>query len=82
MHVYHASGPTTPEALKPLMVMYAPREDELTDCCALGYWSDLHQASSSVRASVEDYSLKTVEAFMIRKERLRWEGFAGVDALC
>ncbi len=63
MHVYHF-GAYEPGALKRLMGMYATREDEIDRLLRAGVMVDLHQAyKQSVRASVEEYSLKKVEAF-------------------
>src|SRR2546425_415758 len=63
MHVYHF-GAYEPGALKRLMGMYATREDEIDRLLRAGVMVDLHQAyKQGVRASVEEYSLKTVEAF-------------------
>jgi uncharacterized protein len=63
MHVYHF-GAYEPGALKRLMGMYATREDEIDRLLRAGALVDLHQAyKQGVRASVEEYSLKKVEAF-------------------
>lgn len=63
MHVYHF-GAYEPGALKRLMGMYATREDEIDRMLRAGVMVDLHQAfKQSTRASVEEYSLKKVEAF-------------------
>lgn len=63
MHVYHF-GAYEPGALKRLMGMYATREDEIDRLLRAGVMVDLHQAyKQGVRASVEEYSLKKVEAF-------------------
>jgi predicted RecB family nuclease len=63
MHVYHF-GSYEPGALKRLMGMYATREDEIDRMLRAGVLVDLHQAfKQSTRASVEEYSLKKVEAF-------------------
>src|SRR6266852_790613 len=63
MHVYHF-GAYEPGALKRLMGMYATREDEIDRMLRAGMLVDLHQAfKQGVRASVEEYSLKKVEAF-------------------
>jgi len=63
MHVYHF-GAYEPSALKRLMGMYATREDEIDRMLRAGVLVDLHQAfKQSVRASVEEYSLKKIEAF-------------------
>jgi len=63
MHVYHF-GAYEPGALKRLMGMYATREDEIDRLLRAGVMVDLHQTyKQGVRASVEEYSLKKVEAF-------------------
>jgi uncharacterized protein len=63
MHVYHF-GAYEPGALKRLMGMYATREDEIDKLLRAGALVDLHQAyKQGMRASVEEYSLKKVEAF-------------------
>jgi predicted RecB family nuclease len=63
MHVYHF-GAYEPGALKRLMGMYATREDEIDRLLRAGALVDLHQAyKQGMRASVEEYSLKKVEAF-------------------
>lgn len=63
MHVYHFGG-YEPGALKRLMGMYATREDEIDRMLRAGMLVDLHQAfKQSTRASVEEYSLKKIEAF-------------------
>jgi predicted RecB family nuclease len=63
MHMYHF-GAYEPGALKRLMGMYATREDEIDRLLRAGVMVDLHQAfKQGVRASVEEYSLKKIEAF-------------------
>src|SRR5712664_913450 len=63
MHVYHF-GAYEPGALKRLMGMYATREDEIDRLLRAGALVDLHQAfKQGLRASVEEYSLKKIEAF-------------------
>src|SRR5712664_3378020 len=63
MHVYHF-GAYEPGTLKRLMGMYATREDEIDRLLRAGALVDLHQAfKQGVRASVEEYSLKKIEAF-------------------
>jgi len=63
MHVYHF-GAYEPGALKRLMGMYATREDEIDRMLRAGVLVDMHQAfKQSTRASVEEYSLKKIEAF-------------------
>jgi predicted RecB family nuclease len=62
IHVYHF-GAYEPGALKRLMGMYATREDEIDRMLRAGVLVDLHQAfKQSTRASVEEYSLKKIEA--------------------
>src|ERR1700682_1132115 len=62
-HVHHF-GAYEPGALKRLMGMYATREDEIDRLLRAGVMVDLHQAyKQGIRASVEEYSLKRVEAF-------------------
>jgi uncharacterized protein len=63
MHAYHF-GTYESGALKRLMGMYATRENEIDRMLRAGVLVDLHQAyRQGVRASVEEYSLKKVEAF-------------------
>jgi len=63
MHVYHF-GAYEPSALKRLMGMYATREDEIDRMLRAGVLVDLHQVfKQSLLASVEEYSLKKLEAF-------------------
>jgi predicted RecB family nuclease len=63
MHVYHF-GAYEPGALKRLMGMYATREEEIDRMLRAGVLVDLHLAfKQSTRASVEEYSLKKIEAF-------------------
>lgn len=63
MHVYHF-GAYEPGALKRLMGMHATREDEIDRLLRAGRLIDLHQAfKQGLRASVEEYSLKKLEAF-------------------
>src|SRR6266571_557193 len=63
MHVYHFGG-YEPAALKRLMGMYVTREDEIDRILRAGVLVDLHQTfKQGVRASVEEYSLKKIEAF-------------------
>ena len=62
MHVYHF-GSYEPAALKRLMSMHATREDEVDRMLRAGMFVDLHQAfKQGTRASVEEYSLKKIEA--------------------
>jgi len=63
MHVYHF-GAYEPGTLKRLMGMYATREDEIDRLLRAGVLVDLHQVfKQGLRASVEEYSLKKLEAF-------------------
>lgn len=63
MHVYHF-GAYEPATLKRLMGMHATREHEVDRMLRAGVLVDLHQAfKQGVRASVEEYSLKKIEAF-------------------
>src|SRR5271156_3192362 len=62
MHVYHF-GAYEPSAVKRLMGMYATREDELDRILRAGVLVDLHQVfKQALRAGVEEYSLKKLEA--------------------
>jgi len=63
MHVYHFGG-YEPGTMKRLMGMHATREDQIDPMLRAGMLVDLHQAfKQGVRASVEEYSLKKIEAF-------------------
>jgi uncharacterized protein len=63
MHVYHF-GAYEPGTLKRLMGMHATREDQLDKLLRAETLVDLHQAfKQGFRASVEEYSLKKLEAF-------------------
>jgi uncharacterized protein len=63
MHVYHF-GAYEPGTLKRLMGLHATREGEIDRMLRAGVLVDLHQAfKQGVRASVEEYSLKKIEAF-------------------
>ncbi len=63
MHVYHF-GANEPGAFKRLMGQYATREDELDRMLRAGVFVDVHRVfKQGLRASVEDYSLKTLEKF-------------------
>lgn len=62
MHVYHF-GSYEPGALKRLMSMHATRENEVDRMLRAGLLVDLHLAfKQGNRASVEEYSLKKIEA--------------------
>lgn len=70
MHVYHFS-PKEPSAIKALMGRYATRESEIDRWLRGGLFIDLHSIlKQSVRASVEQYSLKDLEAFHRFKRKL------------
>lgn len=63
MHVYHFTGYES-GALKRLMGRYATREDEIDRMLRSYLLVDLHTVvKRAVRASVEQYSLKALEAF-------------------
>ena len=63
MHVYHF-GAYEPGAFKRLMGIYTTREDEIDRMLRAGLFVDLHTIfKQAVRASVEEYSLKKIEAF-------------------
>jgi predicted RecB family nuclease len=62
-HVYHY-GANEPSAFKRLMGQYATREEEMDRMLRGGKFVDLHRVvKQGVRASVEEYSLKKMEAF-------------------
>lgn len=72
MHIYHFSG-YEPGALKRLMGRHASREDEIDRLLRARVFVDLHaRLKRSIRASVEEYGLKTLEPFygFERKEPL------------
>ena len=63
MHIYHF-GSYEPSALKRLMGRHAIREEEIDRMLRAGLLVDLHAVyKQSVRASVEEYSLKAAEVF-------------------
>lgn len=63
MHVYHF-GAHEASAFKSLMGRHALREDEIDRMLRAGLFVDLHTIfKQAVRASVEQYSLKALEAF-------------------
>jgi uncharacterized protein len=63
MHIYHF-GAYEPATFKRLMGMHATRENEVDFLLRAEAFVDLHQAfKQGLRASVENYGLKTVEAF-------------------
>jgi uncharacterized protein len=63
IHVYHF-GAYEPGTLKRLMGIHATREYEIDRMLRAGVLVDLHQAfKQGAQASVEEYSLKKIEAF-------------------
>jgi uncharacterized protein len=63
MHIYHYA-PYEPAALKRLMGRYATREEEIDRMLRAGLFVDLYQiVRHGLRASVENYSIKQMEAF-------------------
>jgi len=63
LHIYHF-GTYEPGAVKRLMLRYATREEEVDRLLRGGIFIDLHSVTrQSVRASVEQYSLKEMEKF-------------------
>jgi uncharacterized protein len=63
LHIYHYA-PYEPAALKRLMGRYATREEEIDGMLRAGVFVDLYQVvRRGVRASVENYSIKTMEPF-------------------
>jgi predicted RecB family nuclease len=78
MHVYHFA-PYEPSALKRLMGRYGVREGEIDRMLRAKVFIDLHTiVKRSVRASVEQYSLKALEVFhgFVRKIALDEAGRA------
>ena len=76
MHVYHYA-PYEPTALKRLMGRYGTREDEVDRLLREGVLVDLLRVvRQSLRASVESYSIKKMEAFygFVREIDLRDAG--------
>ena len=70
LHVYHF-GAYEPGALKRLMLRYAKREDEVDRLLRGEIFVDLHRITKqSVRASVEQYSLKALESFCKYRRRV------------
>ncbi len=73
LHIYHF-GSYEPGAIKRLMLRYATREEEVDRLLRGEVFVDLHLITKqSVRASVEEYSLKEMEKFCgyVRKVALR-----------
>lgn len=61
LHIYHYA-PYEPSALKRLMGRYATREDEIDRMLRASLFVDLYTiARQSIRASVENYSIKNLE---------------------
>ncbi len=74
MHIYHF-GSYEPSALKRLMGRYATREEEIDRMLRAGLLVDLHTIyKQSIRASVEEYSLKAAEIFHDFTRRTPLEG--------
>ncbi len=76
LHIYHYA-PYEPTALKRLMGRYGTREDEVDQLLRKGVLVDLLRAvRQSMRASVESYSIKKMEAFygFVREIDLRDAG--------
>jgi uncharacterized protein len=70
VHIYHF-GAYEPAAIKRLMLRYATREDEVDRLLRGEVFIDLHSITKqSVRASVEQYSLKELEAFCNYRRRV------------
>ena len=70
LHIYHF-GNYEPGALKRLMLRYATREEEVDRLLRGKVMIDLHAISrQSVRASVEQYSLKEIEKFSDYRRRV------------
>ena len=63
MHIYHFT-PYEPSALKRLMGRHSTREDEIDRMLRAGLFIDVHTVlKRTLRASVEQYSLKALEVF-------------------
>jgi len=72
LHVYHF-GAYEPSTLKNLMGLHATREDEIDRLLRAESFVDLHRVfRQGIRAGVEEYSLKKLEAFVsyVRKTAL------------
>jgi predicted RecB family nuclease len=62
MHIYHFA-PYEPSAVKRIMGRYATRENEVDRMLRAGLFVDLHAVvRQALRASVEEYSIKKLEA--------------------
>jgi predicted RecB family nuclease len=79
MHVYHFGGYES-GVLKRLMGMYGTRENEIDELLRAESLVDLHQVlKQGVRASVEEYGLKNIEAlYGFKRETLRDESRAAM----
>jgi predicted RecB family nuclease len=72
LHIYHF-GTYEPGAVKRLMLRYATREEEVDRLLRGGIFIDLHSVTKqSVRASVEQHSLKGWRSFVITGARYRF----------
>lgn len=70
LHIYHFGGYET-GAIKRLMLRYATREDKVDRLLRGNIFIDLHSITrQSVRASVEQYSLKEMEKFCDYQRRV------------
>lgn len=77
MHVYHFGG-YEPGAFKRLMGRYATREEEVDRMLRAGLFVDLHTVlKQAVRASVEEYSLKKLEALYGFRRKISPENSRG-----
>jgi uncharacterized protein len=77
MHIYHFSG-YEPGALKRLMGRHATREDEIDRLLRGRVFVDLHGiVKRTLRASVEEYSLKALEPFFGFERKLPLESARG-----
>jgi predicted RecB family nuclease len=73
LHIYHY-GAYEPAALKRMMLRYASREEELDRLLKRESFVDLHCViKQSMRASVEQYSLKAMEQFCGYQRRISLE---------
>lgn len=73
MHIYHFTGYES-GALKRLMGRYATREDEIDRMLRASLLVDLHTVvKRAIRASVEQYSLKALEAFYGFRRKVQLE---------
>jgi predicted RecB family nuclease len=74
LHIYHFA-PYEPAALKRLMGRYATREDELDQLLRAERFVDLHAVvRQGLRAGIEKYSIKDLEAFYgFKRETPLWD---------